>query len=351
MVLWVLHVALSLAADQHVRWSRKVCLRCLVPQLRAAAQLWAARIVEYIPTFTRSALLYAVVRPVRARLSLLGGGDGRLYFLAHLGMYASARVGWLVFLLWRMRDWDGAERREPFVRRELNLATRAKARNHVLWSWATGFPGSVMRVWPQLWQWYAFEWLYRRAAEAGAFGATGQVLPAWALSGGWFWAVVVPLYLWVVFVVNNHTELEHMFFFYKSHRAMHESHALYCFFHAAHHFARLPVPLDSGTISAAEFTLTESDRFGQMVTPDWVSLVHDACWVYFHLWDGHYSESTSEDNHVGHHISPKTNFGIWPQQDNYFKTLVPFKDNYRRMGAKELGAEDHNLLGSKAKAN
>ena len=346
---WDVHVLAALWVDGHVRWSKKVCLRCLVPQLRAFAHIWALRLLEYARVAPRSALLYLVLRPVRLRLSaaFLGGGDFGVYFLWHFGMYMAARVGWVAFLLWRMRDWDGPVRREPFVRRELNLATRAKARNHLAWSWATGFPGTVMRVWPQLLQWYAFEALYARVADAGWLGASGQLLPEWAMSGAWFWAGVVPAYVFVLAVLNNHSELEHMYFFYKSHRSMHESHALYCFFHAAHHFARRPLPLDSGTISAAEFSLTESDRYSQMLNPDWLNLAHDLVWVYFHLWDGHYAVSTSPDPPIGHHISPKTNFGIWPQQDTFFKTMVKFDAIYAKYGKQELGSEDHNLLGTK----
>jgi sterol desaturase/sphingolipid hydroxylase (fatty acid hydroxylase superfamily) len=110
------------------------------------------------------------------------------------------------------------------------------------------------------------------------------------------------------------------FLFYKIHRTIHASPALYTFVHGLHHRAVDPTLLDSGTISPFELFLTDlSMPCLVLVSPNFFVMGFEHISAFWHFRAHGFADG--DVHHLSHHKSQKSNFGLHDKYDKKFGTF------------------------------
>ncbi len=291
----------------HRPWKRKVALRAIPGQSLLYAQVLAQAIWDALPWYVLAYFVYVCVAPLWAWTNLAVSSFVMLY-----GFYMVIRTGWLVRYLWVLTfRWDDAG--PTFAEHQANLRTRDVALRHVVWAYFLGNVGLVIRCASQVMTISLFETV--RTATAMDPG----LHPTWN-------AYVVPIGLTAVTIWLATSWLairRALLIYYRTHRTLHHNLPLYDSIHAIHHRGVLPTPLDSGTISPAEFLITEMAYPAGTIVPNWWWVGSQIVLAIVGHWPSHDAGATRNlsRHHLLHHRRFNVNFGLTPAEDARFGTL------------------------------
>jgi len=181
--------------------------------------------------------------------------------------YFVVRIGFLInylhiiFFKWETYSIS------PFKVKKANLATKEKALKHVLWSFFMGNIGLTVRCASQVIILLLFG-LIQSGLELDNIDIVASIDRPIL-----FWSAVVALFLPWAFLASRNFAIA-SYIYYAVHRTLHEIRSLYDPVHRIHHKAVFSTKLDSGTISPAEFAITEYlvPIFKLLPQPIWVLL-------------------------------------------------------------------------------
>ncbi|MGD9647786.1 MAG: sterol desaturase family protein [Pirellulales bacterium] len=289
-------------------WRRKIDPAAMAGQFGLYLQLLAQAAWDALPFYALAYGLYVCTVPYIAPLNLAVSSFTLLY-----AFFMIVRVGWLVFYLWRIGfRWNQAGR--TFANRKANLRSRSVALRHVLWAYFLGNVGLVVRCGVQVVTLGLFEWIRQRS------GMDLQHHPAAAAHLPTIFGVAVVVWFATLWISIKRALL----IYYRTHRTLHAHPSLYSSIHSIHHFGVLPTPLDSGTISPAEFWITEMAIPTITIVPNWHFFLIEVCVALI----GHLpSHSTGtrllefSQHHLNHHRHFNVNLGLTAAEDREFGTL------------------------------
>ena len=111
--------------------------------------------------------------------------------------------------------------------------------------------------------------------------------------------------------------------YYRTHRTFHSCRPLFDSIHRIHHRGVLPTPLDSGTISPAEFIITEMAFPLGVVVPNWSWASSQIVIAFAGHLPSHDAGTKQRfpQHHLGHHKFFTVNFGLTRAEDKRFGTL------------------------------
>jgi sterol desaturase/sphingolipid hydroxylase (fatty acid hydroxylase superfamily) len=288
-------------------WKRKVVLGAIPSQAFLYAQVFAHAFWDALPWYVFAYVVYVCVAPLWEWTNLAISSFVMLY-----GFYMLIRAWWLVRCLWLL-NFRWGEAGQTFAVQEANLRSRSEAIRHVLWAYFLGNVGVVIRCASQVLTLSLFEWL--RTATAMDLrtypSLNAHLLPIGITVGavwlGTFWLAVRRALL----------------IYYRTHRTFHHCLPLYDSVHSIHHRGVLPTPLDSGTISPAEFIIMEMALPAGMLVPNWWWTGAQIILGFAGHWPSHDAGTKMEfsQHHLQHHRRFNVNFGLTPSEDARFGTL------------------------------
>jgi hypothetical protein len=297
-------------------WRRKVVVAAMPGQLLLYLQVLARAAWDALPYYAFAYLVYIFVAPLWDWTNLAVSSFVMLY-----GFYMAVRGWWLVRYLWLLVfRWEDAGR--TFAVHDANFRTRGAAIRHVLWAYFLGNIGLVIRCASQVLTIALFEWL--RTATNMDLGTRADWRP-YLLPVG---LAVAAAWLGTFKLAINRALL----IYYKTHRTFHECLPLYDSIHSIHHRGVLPTPLDSGTISPAEFFITEMALPAGMLVPNWWWTIAQAILAYWGHWASHDAGTRLKfsQHHLLHHRLFNVNFGLSPAEDERFGTLRTVAEHIAR---------------------
>lgn len=189
----------------------------------------------------------------------------------------------------------------------------ATSRRTLVWAFCLGNIGLIVRC-------------FKYDAFRSLMDAIGP--KSWRFCADAFWTqIAYAILASAAILMQVHFNWADNLVFYKLHRTLHQSSGLYDFCHSAHHRARVPTILDSGTISPAELILTDSTIPAILVlAPTFVVIGFEFMAVCGH-WGAHASELGSFSfgrHHRVHHRLPSKNFGLANHYDRLFATEADY---------------------------
>jgi hypothetical protein len=302
-------VAALLADDRP--WRRKVHPSAMPGQLGLYLQLLAQATWDAFPFYVLAFALYICTSPYIAPLNLPISSFVLLY-----AFFMIVRVCWLAIYLWRLgMRWEYAGR--TFETHKANLHSRRAAIRHVLWAYFLGNIGLVVRCGIQVVTLGGFEWLRQRwHMDLLKYPEVAAQLPT-------IFGIAVVVWLVTLWPSINRALL----IYYRTHRTFHSSRALYSSIHSIHHVGVLPTPLDSGTISPAEFWITEMAIPTISIVPNWhFSIIEVVLALVGHL-PSHTTGArwAFSQHHLLHHRHFTVNLGLTTAADLEFGTLYTEK--------------------------
>jgi hypothetical protein len=269
-------------------------------------QLLARAAWDAVPFYAFAFGVYLFVAPLWMWTNLAISSFVMLY-----AFYMVARAWWLVRYL-RLLGFHWEDAGPTFAVREANLKTRSAAIRHVLWSYFLGNIGLVVRCAAQVLTISLFEGLRSAmGVDVATHSTLGPLLVPIGIAVAGLWLATYGL-----------AGRRALLIYYRTHRTLHSCRPLYDSIHAIHHRAILPTPLDSGTISPAEFLVTEMAFPAGTLVPNWFFTIHQILFALLGHWRGHDSGRTV-NHHLLHHRLFNVNFGITPTTDARFGTLHP----------------------------
>jgi hypothetical protein len=307
LAAWVALGFLAALLLDHRSWSRKIALPAIPSQLNLYVQVLARAGWDALPYYVLAFLLYVCVAPIVQPTNLAVSSFVMVY-----GFYMVTRAFCIVRYLWILNfHWETAGR--PFELHEANLKSRQIAIRHVLWAYFLGNVGLVVRCAVQVLTIGAFEYL--RTAS----GIELETHPTW--SGHLTVIFIAATAIWAATFWLGVRRL--LLIYYRTHRTFHNNRALYDSIHSVHHSGVLPTPLDSGTISPAEFFITEMAFPLGVLVPNWSwTLSQIVVAVAGHLPSHNFgTRSSFPQHHLHHHKLFTVNFGLTPSEDKQFGTL------------------------------
>jgi hypothetical protein len=286
---------------------RKIVLSAIPSQTMLYAQVLARAAGDALPFYVFAYFVYIFAAPLWLWTNVAVSSFVMLY-----GVYMAVRAWWLVRYLWLLGyRWENAGR--TFAVHEANLKSRSMAIRHVLWAYFLGNIGLVIRCASQVMTIALFEWIrVSTATDLSRFPA----LRDHRLSIGIVVAVIwLATFWWAI--------KRALLVYYRTHRTFHNCPPLYDSIHSIHHRGVLPTPLDSGTISPAEFIITEMALPGGMLVPNWWWTIAQIILGIFGHWASHDAGTTMKfsQHHLHHHRLFSVNFGLSPAEDARFGTL------------------------------
>ncbi len=299
-------VALCLDARS---WKRKIVLRAMPAQTLLYAQVLARAAWDALPWYVFAYLVYVCVAPLWEWTNLAISSFVMLY-----GFYMVIRAGWLVRYLWVLNfRWDDAGR--TFAVQQANLKSRDAAIRHVLWAYFLGNVGVVVRCASQVLTISLFEWVRTSTAM------NPHVYPTWNAHLMPIGIAAVAIWLATLWPGVRRALL----IYYRAHRTFHNCLPLYDSIHGIHHRGVLPTPLDSGTISPAEFFITEMAFPAGAVVPNWWWTGGQVLVAIMGHWPSHDAGAKMKfsQHHLQHHLHFNVNFGLTPSEDARNGTLHP----------------------------
>ena len=244
------------------------------------AQLFAQFALDALPVYALAFAIYIGIAPIWYRANL-----GMNTFVVLYMIYMLYRImiasRYLYDILWHWDDGMAA----PLHVHEKNLCTRSIAARHVIWSYLLGNVGLVIRCSSQLLTLAVFERL--RLSLHLDLASYAPLRPYLTL------ICVTGVILWTVMLIVSVPRMTLLY--YKVHRTLHRYKPLYHSIHAIHHRGIFPTPLDSGTISPAEFALTEFAYPAATLAHDWAWILGQLATAVFGHWPGHRTGSDGAD--------------------------------------------------------
>jgi hypothetical protein len=290
-------------------WRRKVSLSAMPGQLGLYLQVLAQAAWDTFPFYVLAYVLYVCTAPYIASINLAVSSFVMLY-----AFFMFVRASCLVYYLWRLGfRWEHAGR--TFEVHKANLHSRSAAIRHVLWAYFLGNIGLVVRCGIQVVTIGGFEWL-RKRCDMDLLN-----YPAAAAHMSTIFWIAVVVWLATLWSAIARTLLV----FYRTHRTFHSNLPLYSSIHSIHHLGVLPTPLDSGTISPAEFWITEMTIPTVAIVPNWYFTGLEIILAFAGHMPSHdtRAQSAFSQHHVHHHRHFKVNLGLTPATDAEFGTLYP----------------------------
>jgi len=288
-------------------WKRKIAPSAIPGQMALYAQVLARAAWDALPFYAFAYVVYLFVAPLWLWTNLAISSFIMLY-----GFYMLVRAWWLVRYLWLLSfRWENAGR--TFAVHEANLYSRGAAIRHVLWSYFLGNIGLVVRCSSQVLTISLFEWL----RTSSAMDPTRHpALSAHLVPIGIGVAVLWLATFWLAI-------RRALLIYYRTHRTFHNCPPLYDSIHSIHHRGVLPTPLDSGTISPAEFFITEMALPAATLVPNWWWTISQIILAFAGHWASHDSGTRLKfsQHHLHHHRLFTVNFGLSPAEDAQFGTL------------------------------
>ena len=115
--------------------------------------------------------------------------------------------------------------------------------------------------------------------------------------------------------------------YYRTHRTFHANRPLYSSIHSIHHRGVLPTQLDSGTISPAEFWITEMVVPSAALVPNWYFVIIQVVLAFFGHLPSHDTGTrwAMSQHHLHHHRLFRVNLGLTSAEDAEFGTLFTAK--------------------------
>lgn len=307
LAAWILLCLTAALVLDGRAWKRKIVLAAIPGQLALYAQLLARAAWDALPYYALAYLVYVCVAPVWRAADLAVSSFVLLY-----GFCMAVRAGWLVRFLWLVGfRWEAAGPR--FQTHEANLRSRGTAVRHVLWSCFLGNVGLVVRCSVQVVTIAGFESLRRRLGmDLSEHPALGARLVPICIAATAVWAATL------YFAIR-----QALLIYYRAHRTLHRCRPLYDSVHGIHHRAVLPTPLDSGTISPAEFAITEMAIPAATLLPNWWWTIIQITLAVAGHWPSHDTAVRMKffQHHLRHHRFFNVNFGLTPGEDARFGTL------------------------------
>lgn len=290
-------------------WQRKINLLVLPGQMFLYAQLWAQAALDALPFYALAFVLYVAsvryLEPLNLTISS---------FVVLYSIFMALRTYWLARSLWLVRyRWEDAG--AWLAVREANLRTPQAAAGHLAWSYFLGNIGLVIRCGIQVVTIAGFEGLRQRLdLDLTRHATAAAQLPVIFAGAVAIWGVT----LWPAIK-------RALLIYYRVHRTLHENRALYSCIHGIHHRGVLPTPLDSGTISPAEFWMTEMAIPAITLLPNWYFCLVQLALGLFGHWPSHDARThwASAQHHLHHHRLFRVNLGLRPAEDKEFGTLYP----------------------------
>jgi hypothetical protein len=288
-------------------WRRKVYPSAMLGQFDLYLQLLAQAAGDAFPFYVLAFALYVCTAPYVATLNLAVSSFVLLY-----AFFMSVRAYWLMTYLWRLGfRWEHAGR--TFENHKANLHSRRAAIRHVLWAYFLGNIGLVVRCGIQVVTIGGFEWLRQRwHLDLLEYPQAARQMPA-------IFGVAVVVWLATLWPSINRALLV----YYRTHRTFHSNRALYSSIHSIHHRGVLPTPLDSGTISPAEFWITEMAIPTISIVPNWYFTMIEVVLALVGHLPSHNTGArwTFSQHHLHHHRLFNVNLGLTSAADAEFGTL------------------------------
>ncbi len=307
LAVWATACLFAAMLLDETAWDRKVALAAIPSQFGLYLQVLVQAAWDALPYFVFAYVLYVCVAPIILPTNFVVSSFVMLY-----AFYMIIRGYWLARYLWLLNfHWDQAGR--TFEVHRANFKSQSMAIRHVLWSYFLGNIGLIIRCSSQVLTVGLFEYLRTTS------GMTLETHSIWSQHLMVIFIVAAVIYTAMFWLAVRRALL----IYYRTHRTFHSSRPLYDCIHAIHHRGVLPTPLDSGTISPAEFFITE------MVTPA-AALVPNWWWTMGQVilaWAGHIpshdagTRRSFSQHHLYHHKLFCVNFGLTPSEDKRFGTL------------------------------
>ena len=295
----VVSLAVAFALDDEPI-SKKVSLLSLPGQLWSYARLSVGVAKDAAGYLVATFLAFIFLAPAARAYGLWHGWA----YVAAYALLLGVRSAYAIWLLSRARErWEA--RLPPFTVRKGNLRSVRRAVKHVVWSFFVGNVGLAVRCGKQVALLSAFAFL------AGTFPehVAARWPHAWVLGG-----------ILAMAVVYRHGALLDALY-YKIHRTLHVSSALYSGLHRIHHKAVLPTILDAGTESPGELLLTEYAAPVHVLLPSWLFFLAELTMFVGHF-EGHRTRplrgadgKTYLDAHIDHHRLVSFNFSCGSEPD------------------------------------
>jgi len=293
------------------RLRQMVVLRAVPRQLLLYGQVLAGAGSDAFPYYLFAYLIYVCVAPVWLQANLPISSFVMLY-----GLYMVIRSCWLLRYLWELAfHWNNPGLR-TFHEHEANFESQATAVRHVTWAYFLGNIGLIVRCSSQVLTIGIFEALRKRLGMdlANHPALSGYLAPV-ALLATLVWLAT----LW--FAVQRS-----LLIYYRTHRTFHNCRALYDSVHCIHHRAVLPTPLDSGTISPAEFIISEMSLPAAAIVPNWWWVLGQVVIGLAGHCPAHNAGTRVKfaEHHLQHHRYFTVNFGLtglFASDDIRFGTL------------------------------
>ncbi|MEQ8667803.1 MAG: sterol desaturase family protein [Pirellulales bacterium] len=318
LVLWIFGCLAAAMLLDGRPWRRIVKPRAIPGQMWLYFQLFIQAAWDALPFYALAYLLYVCAAPVVLPTNFSVSSFTMIY-----GFYMFVRAITLIRYLWLLGfQWEHSGR--TFETHQANLNSQGAAIRHVTWAYALGNVGLVVRAATQVVTLAGFECLRQRLAmdltlyptlHANLYLIFGMAFLVW-LATMW-WAIQRMLKI-----------------FYRTHRTLHETRALYDSIHAIHHRGVLPTPLDSGTISPAEFWITEMALPTATLVPNWWYTLGQIVMAYAGHLPAHNTGSRLDyaQHHLLHHRQFRFNFGLTPLEDKQYGTLFS-EDSHPQVAA------------------
>ena len=288
-------------------WKRKIVPAAIPAQFALYAQVLARALWDALPSYVFAYLVYVCVAPLWVRANVAISSFVMLY-----GFYMLVRIFWLVRYLWLLIfRWENAGR--AFAVREVNMKSRSVAIRHVVWSYFLGNIGLVIRCSSQVVTIGLFESLRTFSdMDLARHDALSAHLVPISLAAATIWLATFWLAIRRALLI-----------YYRTHRTFHNCLPLYDSIHGIHHRGVLPTPLDSGTISPAEFLITEMALPSATLVPNWWWTISQIVLAFAGHWASHDSgtKRAFPQHHLHHHRLFDVNFGLSPAEDAQFGTL------------------------------
>ncbi len=312
LAVWiVVSLAAALLVDTR-SWKQKVKLTAIPGQLWLYLQVFVQAAWDAFPFFVLAYFLYVCAAPYVLPTNFAISSFVMLY-----GFYTVVRTLTLIRYLWLITfRWENAGR--TFSIHQANLKSSRRAIRHVIWTYFQGNVGLVVRCATQVVTIGLFEWIRQQ---------TNMDLTQYPAANAHLTTIFVVAV--IVWAATSWFAVRRMFvIFYRTHRTFHASRPLYDSIHRIHHRGVFPTPLDSGTISPAEFWITEMALPIATVVPNWWFSVGQIIMAFAGHLSAHDTGSrlSLSQHHLNHHRLFEYNYGLTPAEDEKYGTLYTGDD-------------------------
>ena len=260
-------------------WKVKIALESMPSQMSLYCKLLVKVAQDLWFSYAIALLFFFLVEPMwHSGLAEVFPWTATSSFWLLYGFYFVVQLFFLIkYIFIILSKWETYDK-PPFRLKKYNLATKQKALKHVIWSFFLSNIGLTVRCGSQVATLFVFRKIQLSLGLENITSGFQANYPAV------FWGVAIACVLpWLLFVKLNVKPA--LYNYYVTHRTLHEVKSLYDSIHRIHHKATFPTILDSGTISPAEFAITE-------YSAPIIKLLPQPLWVLLEMFlavTGHFS--------------------------------------------------------------